>query len=39
VEGALDDAEGHAAMLRTVSFVAIGVIVVAVLLGFRRRRS
>jgi hypothetical protein len=32
-------AEGHAATLRTVSFIAIGTIVVAVLLGFRRRRS
>jgi hypothetical protein len=32
-------AEAHAATLRTVSFVAIAVIVVAVLLGFRRRRS
>jgi len=32
-------AEEHAALLRTVSFIAIGVIVVAVLLGFRRRRS
>jgi len=31
-------AEQHAAMLRTVSFVAIGVIVVALLLGIRRRR-
>jgi len=32
-------AEGHAATLRTVSVIAIAVIVVAVLLGFRRRRS
>jgi hypothetical protein len=32
-------AEGHARALRTVSFIAIGVIVVAVLLGFRRRRA
>ena len=32
-------AEAHAATLRTVSIVAIAVIVVAVLLGFRRRRS
>jgi hypothetical protein len=31
--------ETHAAMLRTVSIVAIGVIVVAVLMGIRRRRS
>jgi hypothetical protein len=30
-------AEQHASMLRVVSFVAIGVIVIAVLLGFRRR--
>jgi hypothetical protein len=30
-------AERHAAMLRTVSIIATGVIVVAVLLGFRRR--
>ena len=34
-----DAAEAHAATLRTVSLVAIGVIVVAVLLGFRRRSS
>src|SRR5262245_32392176 len=32
-------AESHAATLRTVSVIAIAVIVVAVLLGFRRRRS
>jgi hypothetical protein len=32
-------AVGHAARLRTVSFIAIGVIAVAALLGFRRRRS
>jgi ElaB/YqjD/DUF883 family membrane-anchored ribosome-binding protein len=32
-------AEAHAAKLRTVSLVAIAVIVVGVLLGFRRRRS
>jgi predicted nucleic acid-binding Zn-ribbon protein len=32
-------AEAHAAELRTVCLVAIAVIVVAVLLGFRRRRS
>ena len=31
-------AEQHAAMLRTVSIVAIGVIAVAVLMGIRRRR-
>jgi hypothetical protein len=31
-------AEGHAATLRTASILAIAVIVVAVLLGFRRRR-
>jgi hypothetical protein len=34
-----ETAEAHAAMLRTVSIVAIAVIVVGVLLGFRRRRS
>jgi DNA-binding transcriptional LysR family regulator len=32
-------AEGHAKVLRTVSLIAIGVIVVAVLLGFRRRHA
>lgn len=32
-------AESHAVMLRTVSFVAIGAIVVALLMGIRRRRS
>jgi ElaB/YqjD/DUF883 family membrane-anchored ribosome-binding protein len=31
-------AERHAAMLRTASVVAIGVMVVAVLMGLRRRR-
>jgi predicted nucleic acid-binding Zn-ribbon protein len=31
-------AEQHASKLRVVTFVAIGVIVVAVALGFRRRR-
>ena len=34
-----DAAEAHAATLRTVSIIAIAVIVLAVLLGFRRRRS
>ena len=29
----------HAVMLRTVSMIAIGVIVVAVLMGIRRRKS
>jgi predicted nucleic acid-binding Zn-ribbon protein len=32
-------AERHAKMLRTASFVAIGVITVAALMGFRRRNS
>jgi len=32
-------AEGHAKLLRTVSIIAIGVIIVAALLGFRRRSS
>jgi hypothetical protein len=32
-------ADAHAVLLRTVSIVAIGVIVVAVLTGFRRRKS
>ena len=32
-------AEAHAAMLRTVSFIAIGVIGVAVVVGFVRRTS
>jgi hypothetical protein len=31
-------AEHHAAMLRTVSLIAIGVLVIAVLTSFRRRR-
>jgi hypothetical protein len=31
-------AEQHAATLRTASFIAVGVIVVALLLGLRRRR-
>ena len=34
-----ESAEAHAATLRTVSLIAIGVIIVAVLLGIRRRRS
>jgi CHASE3 domain sensor protein len=32
-------AESHAAMLRTVSVLAIGAIVAAVMMGFRRRHS
>jgi hypothetical protein len=38
-ERAHEAAEQHAEMLRTVSMIAIGVIVVAALLGFRRRRQ
>ena len=38
-ERAHEAAEQHAEMLRTVSIIAIGVIGVAALLGFRRRRS
>jgi hypothetical protein len=34
-----ESAESHAVMLRTVSMIAGGVMIVAVLLGFRRRRS
>ena len=38
-ERAHEAAQQHAEMLRTVSMIAIGVIVVAGLMGFRRRRS
>jgi hypothetical protein len=37
-EQAHERAEQHAVLLRTVSFVAIGVIVLAVVASFRRRR-
>jgi hypothetical protein len=33
-----ETAQAHAAKLRTISIIAVAVIIVAVLLGFRRRR-